>query len=236
MNKNKYQNKSPKDLTIGEISDILTEIAKYEYNKRSDIQQIQDYNDVAQEVITYMLEKQARGKKGLKELQEKCTMAHFMNILHLECRNNINYIIRKKKTQRYLYNTDLLSTPVGGNESEDVIRTLEHVIPDSKYLDELDINLELQDILSNIDNNESNRIVIKYRNGDNECIFKFSYKNLIKTYFDLYTNKKFTTKNIQELLYDPRTNMRLSEHRTKDIIKRFKSYMIENEILGGLAK
>lgn len=236
MNKNKYQNKSPKDLTIGEISDILTEIAKYEYNKRSDIQQIQDYNDVAQEVITYMLEKQARGKKGLKELQEKCTMAHFMNILHLECRNNINYIIRKKKTQRYLYNTDLLSTPVGGNESEDVIRTLEHVIPDSKYLDELDINLELQDILSNIDNNESNRIVIKYRNGDNECIFKFSYKNLIKTYFDLYTNKKFTTKNIQELLYDPRTNMRLSEHRTRDIIKRFKSYMIENEILGGLAK
>ena len=99
MNKNKYQNKSPKDLTIGEISDILTEIAKYEYNKRSDIQQIQDYNDVAQEVITYMLEKQARGKKGLKELQEKCTMAHFMNILHLECRNNINYLIRKKKTQ-----------------------------------------------------------------------------------------------------------------------------------------
>ena len=236
MNKNKYQNKSPKDLTIGEISDILTEIAKYEYNKRSDIQQIQDYNDVAQEVITYMLEKQARGKKGLKELQEKCTMAHFMNILHLECRNNINYIIRKKKTQRYLYNTDLLSTPVGGNESEDVIRTLEHVIPDSKYLDELDINLELQDILSNIDNNESNRIVIKYGNGDNECIFKFSYKNLIKTYFDLYTNKKFTTKNIQELLYDPRTNMRLSEYRTRDIIKRFKSYMIENEILGGLAK
>ena len=236
MNKNKYQNKSPKDLTIGEISDILTEIAKYEYNKRSDIQQIQDYNDVAQEVITYMLEKQARGKKGLKELQEKCTMAHFMNILHLECRNNINYIIRKKKTQRYLYNTDLLSTPVGGNESEDVIRTLEHVIPDSKYLDELDINLELQDILSSIDNNESNRIVIKYGNGDYECIFKFSYKNLIKTYFDLYTNKKFTTKNIQELLYDPRTNMRLSEHRTRDIIKRFKSYMIENEILGGLAK
>ena len=54
MKKNKYQNKSPKDLTIGEISDILTEIAKYEYNKRSDIQQIQDYNDVAQEVITYM--------------------------------------------------------------------------------------------------------------------------------------------------------------------------------------
>ena len=83
----------------------------------------------------------------------------------------------EKKTQRYLYNTDLLSTPVGGNESEDVIRTLEHVIPDSKYLDELDINLELQDILSNIDNNESNRIVIKYGNGDNECIFKFSYKN-----------------------------------------------------------
>ena len=30
--------------------------------------------------------------------------------------------------------------------------------------------------------------------------------------------------------------MRLSEHRTRDIIKRFKSYMIENEILGGLAK
>ena len=35
MNKNKYQNKSPKDLTIGEISDILTEIAKYEYNIES---------------------------------------------------------------------------------------------------------------------------------------------------------------------------------------------------------
>jgi hypothetical protein len=235
MRKNKYQDVSPKDLTIGEILDILTDIAKYEYNKRSDIQQWQDYGDIAQEVITYMLEKQSRGKTGLKDLQEKCTMDHFINILHLECRNNINYIIRKKSTQRYLYNTDLLSTPAGVAEDKSgPNKELADIIPDTKYLSEIETKLELQDIISDIGNIEDNSIVIKYGEGTNECIFKFSYKNLTKLYFELYSNKKITYKDLSEFLYDKETNTKLDSHKIKDIVTKFRNYILDNKILGGI--
>ena len=237
MNKNKYQDKSPKDLTIGEILDILTEIAKYEYSKRTDIQSIQEFDDIVQEVITYLLSKQAKGKTGLKDLQEKCTMDHFMNILHLECRNNINYVTRNKTVRRYLYNTDLLSSPAYVNANgETSDRTVGEIILDTKYQDDLDCKIELQDIISRVANVEDNSIVIKYGEGTNECIFKFSYKNLTKLYFDLYTHKRLSYNSITDLLYDKETNTKLDTKKATDLIKKFKTYIQESGIIGGLAQ
>ena len=108
MNMKRWLDKKPVELTYAELLELTNELTLAEYKKRNDISSLQTSEDAAQEIITYMLEKSQRGKIGLKELQERSTMSHFINILKVECRNSINYIVRKKKVQRQLYNTNSL--------------------------------------------------------------------------------------------------------------------------------
>ena len=95
MSKNyKFSNKQPKDLTAEELLELTNQIAMVEYSRRNDIKMFQTYEDSAIDVLTYMYEKQARGKKGIDEVK-KLPMNHFINTLFraLRFHNNRAMII-----------------------------------------------------------------------------------------------------------------------------------------------
>lgn len=226
MNMKKWLNKQPIELTYAELLELTNELTFAEYKKRNDISTIQTSEDAAQEILTYMLEKSKRGKIGLKELQEKSTMPHFINILKVECRNSINYIIRKKKTQQQLYFTDSL------NDVYYEDRTLEEFIPDTKYMDLLENKLELSKILSYIDDTENQAITIKYKDNADKCFF--SYKNFAKLCFVLSSSKKLTCKDFLGILLDTNTNVALNENQIRKVLNNFRKYIKNSNILGGV--
>ena len=98
MKRYKFLDKTPLELTEEELLELTNQITMIEVNRRPDIKRIQDSEDAAQEILCYAYEKSARGKIGINEIKQK-PMKHFINILHLEARNEINYIIRKKNKE-----------------------------------------------------------------------------------------------------------------------------------------
>lgn len=226
MNMKKWLDKKPIELTYAELLELTNELTLAEYKKRNDISSLQTSEDAAQEIITYMLEKSQRGKIGLKELQERSTMSHFINILKVECRNSINYIVRKKKVQRQLYNTNSLDEVLYEN------KTLEDFVSDTKSIDSIEVKLELAEILSRIDDTENYSITIKYKDDVDKCFF--SYKKLAKLYYDLSANKKLTCKDFLGILLDSKTNIALNERQIRNILNEFRQYIKNNNILGGV--
>lgn len=226
MNMKKWLEKKPVELTYAELLELTNELTLAEYKKRNDISSLQTSEDAAQEIITYMLEKSQRGKIGLKELQEKSTMSHFINILKVECRNSINYIVRKKKVQRQLYNTNSLDEVLYEN------KTLEDFVSDTKSIDSIEVKLELAEILSRIDDTEDYTITIKYKDDADKCFF--SYKKLAKLCYDLSANKKLTCKDFLGILLDSKTNIALNERQIRNILNEFRQYIKNNNILGGV--
>lgn len=227
---NKFKDRKPAELTAEETYEIISEIALSEYQKRNDIKQLQDYMDGADELYTYLLEKDNKGKTGLKALQQKCTMAHFLNILHMETRNGINYIIRKKKNQRFLYETSSLSE-LNFTES-DSLATIEEFIPDTEALFSAELNIEFEKILQSIDDTENKSIVINYGNGANRCTFNFSYRNLTKIYFKNFVKSKLTYKDFKGILYN-NSGEELGDDEIKSILSDYRKYIKDNLILGG---
>lgn len=226
MNMKKWLDKKPVELTYAELLELTNELTLAEYKKRNDISSLQTSEDAAQEIITYMLEKSQRGKIGLKELQERSTMSHFINILKVECRNSINYIVRKKKVQRQLYNTNSLDEVLYEN------KTLEDFVSDTKSIDSIEVKLELAEILSRIDDTENCSITIKYKDDVDKCFF--SYKKLAKLCYDLSANKKLTCKDFLGILLDSKTNIALNERQIRNILNEFRQYIKNNNILGGV--
>ena len=226
MNMKKWLDKKPVELTYAELLELTNELTLAEYKKRNDISSLQTSEDAAQEIITYMLEKSQRGKIGLKELQERSTMSHFINILKVECRNSINYIVRKKKVQRQLYNTNSLDEVLYEN------KTLEDFVSDTKSIDSIEVKLELAEILSRIDDTENYSITIKYKDDADKCFF--SYKKLAKLCYDLSANKKLTCKDFLGILLDSKTNIALNERQIRNILNEFRQYIKNNNILGGV--
>lgn len=230
--KYKYSDKTPKELSPEELLELTNQITLVEYQRRNDINLLQDSEDAAQEILTYMFEKSAKGKVGIKELQEKSTMPHFINTLHFECRNSINYIMRKKKSRMFLYNTYSLSEPIPINGCSDW--NVENTLPDEKDMVDTETNIELDQILSYINDTESDRIIIQYGVGDNRCSFKFSYRRFARLYFDLFKGARLSYKDMKDILYNKKDNRPLEDDEIKRIMNRFKSYMKEENILGGL--
>lgn len=233
MKYSEYMDKKPKELTTEQLLELTNQIAMIEYSRRNDIQYLQDSEDTAQSVLTYLYDKSSRGKIGIKEIQDRCenNMKHFINTLHMETRNSINYIIRKPRTQNSLYKTDSLNELV--HLEGDVLRERHELIPDKESMVKVEQDIELNHILSHIDKSESNRIIIKYGSGTEETSFKFSYRNLTKLYFDISSNKKLIAKDFKGLFYNSKTGQELEDNQVKEILKNYKNYMKRNHILGG---
>ena len=192
----------------------------------------QSPEDSVQDVLTYMYHKQARGKKGIDDIKE-LSMPHFINTLHLEVRNNINYITRKKKTKRLLYDTISLEDAYNAQKDGDY-RTNGDIIPDEKQLEEIDVKFDLENILSKIDDTENDSLVIKYGYNKYKTEQKFSYRNLARLYFNLCDNSKIKSKDLKGILFDRNTGLEIEEDQIKTIMNQFKKYIKESCILGGI--
>lgn len=238
----KYLKMIPNDLTDEQLLELLNTIAQIEYNRRNDINQLQDWRDTVQNIIIYLLEKDKKGKKGLQYLKDNYSMLHFINILHLECRNDINYMIRKKSTSAILYRTDSLNEPVmkENNTKEGTSKSLIEVVAEFKELDSIEDELELDSILTYIESHSStpeefNGIVIKYYDDESKLKkVNFSYKEFTKLLNYNFNNKKIKNKDLIDSLEDEDGNP-LSEEKVKKIMDKFKKYFSQyrNEILGG---
>lgn len=230
MKRYKFLDKTPLELTEEELLELTNQITMIEYNRKPDIKKLQDSEDGAQDLLCYAYEKSAKGKIGINEIKQK-PMKYFTNILHLEARNGINYIIRKKKSQRFIYNTLSLDQDTGLAENKSY-KTLIETISDDNYSDKLEYNLDMEMILNKIDDTKDKYITINYGVGKNN-VSKFSFRNLTKLYLYLFEGKKLTYKNFEGFLYNSKTNKQLELHEIKLVIDKYKNYIKKERILEG---
>lgn len=228
MKRYKFLDKTPLELTEEELLELTNQITMIEYNRKPDIKKLQDSEDGAQDLLCYAYEKSAKGKIGINEIKQK-PMKYFTNILHLEARNGINYIIRKKKSQRFIYNTLSLDQD---KEYDENSKTLIETIPDDTYSNKLEYNLDIDTILNKIDDTKDKYITINYGVGKNN-VSKFSFRNLTKLYLYLFEGKKLTYKNFEGFLYNSKTNKQLELHEIKLVIDKYKNYIKKEHILEG---
>lgn len=228
MKRYKFLDKTPLELTEEELLELTNQITMIEYNRKPDIKKLQDPEDGAQDLLCYAYEKSAKGKIGINEIKQK-PMKYFTNILHLEARNGINYIIRKKKSQRFIYNTLSLDQD---KEYDENSKTLIETIPDDTYSNKLEYNLDIDTILNKIDDTKDKYITINYGVGKNN-VSKFSFRNLTKLYLYLFEGKKLTYKNFEGFLYNSKTNKQLELHEIKLVIDKYKNYIKKEHILEG---
>lgn len=228
MKRYKFFDKTPLELTEEELLELTNQIAMIEYSRRNDIKMYQTPEDSAQEILTYLYHKDKVGKKGMEDIKQ-LPMNYFTNMLHLEIRNNINYVLRKKKNQRLLYNTLSLDQD---KEYDENSKSLIETIPDDTYSNKLEYNLDMDTILNKIDDTKDKYITINYGVGENS-VSKFSFRNLTKLYLYLFEGKKLTYKNFEGFLYNSKTNKQLELHEIKLIIDKYKNYIKKEHILEG---
>ena len=228
----KFMNKKPIELNAEELLQLTNKITLITHQRNNNINYLQSSEDTAQEMLTYLYEKSAKGKTGMKELQEKCSMPHFINTLHFEARNSVNYIMRKKKTQRQLFNTDSLDMPVLFDSNGEPRENLVDNIPNQHdALQEVEDKLDLRAILSQIDNTENAAYTLQYNERTKSI---FSYRRLTEIYFELFSGKRLTAKDFEGTIFNTETGIALTKEEINPILSGFKSYMKENQILGGI--
>ena len=146
------------------------------------------------------------------------------------------HILRKKKVQTQIYNTVSLDQPAYlVAEHSACNRFVKDVITDENEIHKSERKIDLNVILSNIDNTNTinNNIKIKYGDGKAKCIFDFNYRNLAKIYFDLSCGKKLLAKDFEGVLVKTGTEEELSTDDITPILSGFKKYIKDNNIITG---
>ena len=228
------KSKQPIELTEEETYELVNQIAKIEYSRDASARLYQDAEDGAVEVLTYALEKDARGKKGLNSYYKHLSMSHFKNLMHFEIRNNFKYHLRKPKVQKTILECDSLDRQAYyDNENValgDIIAGDNNIEQMEEQLEE---NLELNNILSKIDNTIRPDIYIKAKYGNKESIQPFNYQNLTKLYYDYGHTKMLGYSDFRGILFNKEDNTALDDKKIRQILKEYKNYLLNNNILGG---
>lgn len=227
---NNLTNKKPIELTNEETYELVKQIAEIEYSRNSNARLYQDVDDGVNEFFTYSLEKDKRGKKGLNNHYKKLSLAHFKNLIHLEIRNSLAYQFRKISVQKTILERDSLDRTAFLNN--DIIQ-LKDTIPDDKDLNQIEEDIELNSILSRIDNSDNNQVYMKVQYGESEITQPFNYRNLTKLYYDYSDNKKLNSNSFKGILFNKQTDEELKDEEIKTLLTDYKSYIKENNILGG---
>ena len=229
-NNNELKNKKPIELTEEETYELVSQIAKIEYSRNNSAKQYQDIEDGVNEFFAYELEKDARGKKGLNTHYKKLSMSHFKNLVHLEMRNSLAYKFRKNGVQKLILECDSLDRQA--YENNESVYLGDTIADDNNTLEE---NLELSNILSKVDDTNREDIYIKVQYGESEEIQPFNYRNLTKLYYDYSDNKMLSCSDFRGLLFNKSDNTELDDKKIKQVIKEYKTYILNNNILGGEA-
>jgi len=239
--KYKFNDKKPIELTEEETYELVKQIADIEYSRNINAKLYQDADDGAVELLTYALEKDARGKKGLNSYKQ-LDMKHFRNLIHLEIRNGLNYHFRQKKVQKLILEPDSLNKTVFDNSNSTTLLNLQAdnqanlALENDLIIEDVDasIDTQLEEILAKVNNSSSKRFYIRINFGiDKNIIYPFSYRNLTELYFNLSNNKKLANKEFKGFLFNKFTDEPLEDSVIKKLLKNYKNYMKKNNILGG---
>ena len=225
---NNLKNKKPIELTEEETYELVSQIAKIEYSRNASAKLYQDVEDGINEFFAYGLEKDSKGKKGLNNHYKQLSMSHFKNLVHMEIRNSLAYKFRKTGVQKLILECDSLDRQAYDNN--DSVYLGDTIADDSSTLEN---NLELNNILSKVDNTNREDIYIKVKYGETEQVQPFNYRNLTKLYYDYSDNKMLGCSDFKGLLFNKSDNTELDDKSIKEIIKEYKTYILNNGILGG---
>lgn len=221
--------KDPIELTDEETYELVKQIAEIEYSKNKTASTFQSVDDGVNNFFTYALDKDTRNKKGLK-YYKSLSLAHFKNLVHMELRNQLAYQFRKIGVQKLILEADSLDRPIyRDNDSE----SLGDTIVDERTLNQIEEDLEIDTILSKIDNTNNDQIYIKIQHGTEEEIHPFSYRNLTKYYYNFSNSKKLNSASFKGVLYKSNNNEELKNDEIKKVIEDYKKYILNNDILGG---
>ena len=226
-----YKKKKPTELTHEELLNLVQEMTIISFQRKQAVNIIMEPDDVAQEVITYLIDKSKRGKVGLEEIKQY-PWKKFENTLWTEVMNKINYELRKPKVQRFINDTISLEEPIKGQE--DNFFTMGDVIEGYNPIEELEADLYVESVLEKFEDSikdENVKIVLDI--GDKKCLLTFTYRNLARVYFNLFEGKKLTSKDFNDVFVRVDTNHTLEDKQVKGILTEFRKYIKQNRILGG---
>lgn len=224
-----FNDKDPIELTDEETYELVKQIAEIEYSKNTRANNFQSVDDGINNFFTYALDKDSRGKKGLK-YYKSLNLAHFKNLVHMELRNQLAYQFRKIGVQKTILEVDSLDRPVYRNNDSE---TLGDTLIDERNLNQIEESVEINSILSRIDNTNNDQIYMKIQYGTEEEIHPFNYRNLTKYYYDFSDNKKLNINSFRGVLFNSSNNKELENDEVKKVIDDYKKYMTQNNILGG---
>ena len=229
-----YKKMKPTELTHEELLNLVQEMTIISFQRKQAVNIIMEPNDVAQEVITYLIDKSKRGKVGLEEIKQY-PWKKFENTLWMEVMNKINYELRKPKVQRFLNNTVSLQEPAKYTDIyAENDQTYEDIIEGYNPIEELEEDLYVESVLEKFEDqikDENVKIVLDI--GDKKCLLTFTYRNLARVYFSLFEGKKLTSKDFNDVFIRVDTNHTLEDKQVKGILTEFRKYIKQNRILGG---
>lgn len=226
-----YKKMKPTELTYEELLNLVQEMSIISFQRKQAANIILEPDDVAQEVITYLIDKSSRGKIGLEEIKQY-PWKKFENTLWMEVMNCINYKLRKPKVQRFLKNTDSLDKVIKTNQ--DTQFTIGEVVEGYNPIEELEEDLYVTSILEKFEDtikDENIKIALNIKNK--KCLLTFTYRNLAKAYFNLFKGKKLTSKDFNGIFISINTKHTLEDKEVKNILTEFRKYIKDNRILGG---
>lgn len=194
-------------LSDEEILYILTQAAKKEASLR-DLTVTEKLfgtvEDLAHDIFTYLLLKDARGKQGIRWMQENLSVEHIKNSLFVFVRNEYNGNLRKKKVNNMVYNTDSLDRPLDENLEDGVKNTLVDTIADiyEKDINEIDeVNgyIDLVKAIECISDKEDSRYLLKYKDRPTS---RFSFRKLATIMYELSTGVQVKAKDLKDVIYE----------------------------------
>ena len=226
-----FEKKKPNELTNEELYILVSEIVKTVVLRKQIVNIIMEPEDLTQEVLAYLYDKSARGKIGIEEIKEN-SMKHFQNILYREVLNTINYTLRKPKVQRFLNETDSLDKTIKTNE--DTSFTMGDIIEGYNGIKELEEDQYVESLLDKFsDTIKDDNLSIELDFGDETCSLTFSYKNIARTYLNLFEGKKLTFKDFKGIFFNKNTKLALNDNEIRKVLTDFRKYIKQNNILGG---
>ena len=189
-------------LSDEEILYLLKLAAKKEASVRDELvtnKIFGDYEDIAHEIFTYLLSKDASGKQGIRWLQENQNIEHLKNSLFFFVRNEYNGNLRKNKINQLVFNTDSLDDPIKTSDNEKDSNSIMELVYD-KFEAKNDIEEfeSLHSILECVSDIENEKYYIRYKD---KPASKFSFKKLVKIMFELYSGTQIKAKDLSEIIY-----------------------------------
>ena len=222
------KDKKPTELTDEELYALVNELSKIAFIKNESAWALEEPSDCAHTTLYTLYDRSKRGKIGIDEIKQK-PMLHFRNILALQCRNNINCQLRNHKVQNTIVNTVSLDKLLGDNLTVSDTKTL---VDEKDLIKQADEDMYTKSLLDRFSEESKNDdLSIELIVNNTKYSLSFSYRNIARAYLNLFTDKKVSIKDFENVIVHKETKKSLEYDEIRKILWDFKSYLRKEKIL-----